>query len=385
LPDKKIKILHISPDGKLYGTERHILALVKHSDSNKFEHYVATPERGNFNDELDKIGVQYFIAGRKHGYKSKLDGITAEGSKELYRIMKKEKFDIVHSHLNSFGGIVGRIAGAGSVVHTRHGVFWSEEELANISVKDKYFQKIKSGIFDLTIAIGEYEKNTMIGKFDYDESKIRVTVNGVDTDELNSKIDRTISKKDLFGTDEFIIGTVGRLERQKGFNMLIEAASLIKDSLENIKFVIIGDGSCKDELKNLRDGFGLQDKIEFIPYKENIPDYVHNFDIYISTSLWEGMSYSVQEAMALGKPVIALTSENVSGLKELIEDGVSGILIEKNYIENLAEKIKLLIKDENQRKFLGENAQEREKNYFQEWRTAEDMDKVYAELNVSKI
>ena len=95
MPDKKIKILHISPDGTLYGTERHILALVKHSDSNKFEHYVATPERGNFNDELDKIGIQYFIAGRKHGYKSKLDGITAEGSKELYRIMKKEKFDIV--------------------------------------------------------------------------------------------------------------------------------------------------------------------------------------------------------------------------------------------------------------------------------------------------
>ncbi|MBK9334922.1 MAG: glycosyltransferase [Ignavibacteria bacterium] len=87
-------------------------------------------------------------------------------------MLRKEKFDIVHSHLNSFGGIVGKLAGAPAVVHTRHGVFWSEEELENISVKDKYFQKLKSGIFDASVAIGEYEKNTMVSKLKYNPTKL---------------------------------------------------------------------------------------------------------------------------------------------------------------------------------------------------------------------
>lgn len=384
MPNKKIKILHIAPDGKLYGTERHILALVRHSDTCMFDHYVATPEKGNFNTELDKIGVKYFIAGRKHGYKNKFEGVTEDGSLELYKILRKEKFDIVHSHLNSFGGIVGKLAGAPAVVHTRHGVFWSEEELENISVKDKYFQKLKSGIFDASVAIGEYEKNTMVSKLKYNPDKITVTVNGVDIDKLQAKLNKNLTKKDLFGTDDFIIGSAGRLERQKGFSYFIEAASMLKDLPEKIKFVIIGEGTCKDELIKMREEYGLNDRLIFMDYKENIQDYINNFDIYISTSLWEGMSYSVQEAMALGKPVIAMTSGNVSGLKELIINGVSGILIEENYSASVAENIRSLVNDEAYRKKLGANAMERERDHFQEWRTAEDMDKMYLKLYESK-
>ncbi|MBK8983377.1 MAG: glycosyltransferase [Ignavibacteria bacterium] len=384
MPNKKIKILHIAPDGKLYGTERHILALVRHSDTDKFDHYVATPEKGNFNTELEKIGVKYFIAGRKHGYKNKFEGVTEDGSLELFKILRKEKFDIVHSHLNSFGGIVGKLAGAPAVVHTRHGVFWSEEELENISVKDKYFQKLKSGIFDASVAIGEYEKNTMVSKLNYNPEKITVTVNGVDIDKLHAKLNKNLTKKDLFGTDDFIIGSAGRLERQKGFSYFIEAASMLNDLPEKIKFVIIGEGTCKDELMKMREEYGLSDRLIFMDYKENIQDYINNFDIYISTSLWEGMSYSVQEAMALGKPVIAMTSGNVSGLKELIINGESGILIEENYSASVAENIRSLISDEAYRKKLGVNAMERERNNFQEWRTAEDMDKMYLKLYESK-
>ncbi|MBK9334920.1 MAG: glycosyltransferase family 4 protein [Ignavibacteria bacterium] len=134
----------------------------------------------------------------------------------------------------------------------------------------------------------------------------------------------------------------------------------------------------------MREEYGLNDRLIFMDYKENIQDYINNFDIYISTSLWEGMSYSVQEAMALGKPVIAMTSGNVSGLKELIINGVSGILIEENYSASVAENIRSLVNDEAYRKKLGANAMERERDHFQEWRTAEDMDKMYLKLYESK-
>ncbi|MBK9334921.1 MAG: glycosyltransferase [Ignavibacteria bacterium] len=70
----------------------------------------------------------------------------------------------------------------------------------------------------------------------------------MDIDKLHAKLNKNLTKKDLFGTDDFIIGSAGRLERQKGFSYFIEAASMLKDLPEKIKFVIIGEGTCKDEL-----------------------------------------------------------------------------------------------------------------------------------------
>lgn len=343
------------------------------------------PEEGILSEELNKLKIKYFIAGRKHGYKNKLEGIFGEGSKNLYKLIKTEKFDIVHTHLNSFGGIVAKLAGAPVIIHTRHGVFWSEDELNKISFADRYFQKLKSNFFDMTIAIGEYEKKTLIEKFNYDEKKITTTINGVDVDEINSKVDKFKTKAELFGTDDLIAGLVVRLEKQKGLNFLLDAVNLIKDKISGIKFVVIGNGSQREELINKRNSLGLENNILFLDYKKNILDYVYNFDFMILTSLWEGMSYAVQEAMALSKPVIALTSPNVSGVKEIIVNGETGYLIESDYVNELAKYILVLSKDINRRLKLGRAAMEREKNYFPEWKTASDMEFVYQELHNTKV
>lgn len=381
---RKIRVLHISPDSVIHGTERHILSILKHSDRNEFEHFVVMPDDGDFKEELKKMNIGTFIAGRKHGYKGKLDGIMGKDTRKLFKLIKENKFDIVHSHLNSYGGIVAKLAGAPSVVHTRHGVFWSEDELNNISIPLKYFQKIKSGIFDTTIALGEYEKKTLKEKFSYDENKIASTINGVDVEEINSKVDRTKTKLELFGTDEMIIGLVVRLEKQKGLDYLLDAVNLIKDRIDGIKFVIIGSGSMKEELTNKRNSMGLEEKIIFMDYKKNILDYVNNFDFMVLTSLWEGLSYAVQEAMALGKPVIALTSPNVSGVKEIIVNGETGYLIETDYVNELAKHILLLSNDCHKRSEFGKASMERERVHFPEWKTAEDMEIVYRDLYKSK-
>ncbi|MEZ4690872.1 MAG: glycosyltransferase [Ignavibacteria bacterium] len=381
---KKIRVLHISPDSVIHGTERHILSILKHSNKKEFEHYVVMPDEGDLKEELAKMNIGTFIAGRKHGYKGKLDGILGKDTMKLFKIIKENKFDIVHSHLNSYGGVVAKLAGAPAVVHTRHGVFWSEDELNNISIPLKYFQKIKSGIFDTTIALGEYEKKTLTEKFNYDDNKIESTINGVDVEEINSKVDRSKTKQELFGTDELIVGLVGRLEKQKGLDYLLDAVNLIKDSTDGIRFVIIGSGSMKEELMEKRDRLGLEEKIIFMDYKKNILDYVNNFDFMVLTSLWEGLSYAVQEAMALGKPVIALTSPNVSGVKEIIVNGETGYLIESDYVNELARHILLLSNDCSKRSEFGKASMEREREHFPEWKTAEDMENVYRNLYRSK-
>ncbi len=105
----------------------------------------------------------------------------------------------------------------------------------------------------------------------------------------------------------------------------------------------------------------------------------------VLTSLWEGLSYAVQEAMALSKPVIALTSPNVSGVKEIIVDGKTGYLIEADYANELGKYILILSNDINKRLKFGRAGKLRERVSFPEWRTASDMENIYRQLYNSKV
>lgn len=381
-----IRVLHISPNGELYGTERHILSILKYSDPKKFKHMVITPNKGNFNDIMDGLGIRYFIGGRPHGYSNSiLNLVKLKGFWEIYKVVKQNKVDVVHTHLNSYGGFVAKLFTAAKIVHTRHGVFWSESELNKIGYFMKRFQKIKSHAFDITIAIGTYEMNTLIDIFGYDPKKVRLTYNGVTIDEIIRKVNRSLTKKELFGTEAPVVGAVGRLEKQKGFDKFLFAAKRVIERNKNVKFVIVGEGSLKDQLIKLRNELGLNNNFEFIDYKTNIYDYINCFDIMVQTSLWEGISYVVQEAMALSKPVIALTSKNVSGVKEIIIHGKTGYLVDSDFENRLGEYIIECINDSEKIKNLGAAGFQRVKNDFSEVRTAKDMEKVYTELVNSKI
>ncbi|RPI18813.1 MAG: glycosyltransferase family 1 protein [Ignavibacteriae bacterium] len=377
---KKFKILHISPNGELYGTERHILSIVKYSDKRKFEHTVMLPCSGSFDDILQSIGIRTIIAGRPHGYKHKSGTIFSPGFWKLRREIKMEKPEIVHCHLNSYGLIAAKLAGVKTTVHTRHGVFWTEEELENLSFQTKTLQKIKSALFSSTVAIGEYERNTLINIFNYSPEKISFTYNGVTVDEIESKVDNTKKKMELFGTNDLIIGAVGRLEKQKGFHMLVESAKKVLSEVANVKFVILGDGSLRNYLQGLINEYDITDRFVLMPYKKNVYDYFRNLDIMVQTSLWEGISYVVLEAMALKRPVIALTSPNTSGVKEIIIQGKTGYLIEDNFINLLSEKIIELACNNEKSVRMGLEGYNHVKKKFTEQKTADDMDKVYCKL-----
>ncbi len=373
--------MHISPNGELYGTERHILSIVKYSDRDKFEHHVATPVNGNFNLVLDKIGIKNEIAGRQPNKRNKASGfIESHGLRSLIRLIRREEFDIIHSHLNSYPGFFAKLLTNSKLVHTRHGVFWSETELNNIYFISKEFQKLKSRIFDITIAIGEYEKNTLINILNYNPEKIRLTFNGVNTSELLNKVDERINKQILFNTNDLIVGAVGRLEKQKGFHFLIDAAKDVTKKIKNVKFFILGEGSLRSVLEQQIRSLNLENYFFLLGYKENIYDYVNNFDVMVQTSLWEGISYVVLEAMALGKPVIALTTKHTSGVKEIIQDGTTGYLVDSDHPENIAMCILDIFCDINKLKKMGNESFRRVKNSFSEERTSKDMHDIYLEL-----
>ena len=100
-----IKVLHISPSGILYGTERHILSIVKYADKQKFQHFVVTPNLGNFNELLKNLNIPFFIAGRKPGYKNNLSAVFE--IKDVWPLYKRPLRERVGQVLASRGRGVG--------------------------------------------------------------------------------------------------------------------------------------------------------------------------------------------------------------------------------------------------------------------------------------
>ena len=376
-----IKVLHISPSGILYGTERHILSIVKYADKQKFQHFVVTPNLGNFNELLKNLNIPFFIAGRKPGYKNNLSAVfEIKDVWPLYKIIKNGDFDIVHSHLNFYSCLITKLAGSKKVIHTRHGIFWSEEELKTIGFINRYIQMRKSKMADFTIALSETERNTLIKYFNYSPDKILTIYNGVSVKDVYDSLNPELNKNTIYNTSKYVVGTVGRFERQKGFDILLEIARNVVQRDKDILFVIIGSGSLESYYKEIVDKYNIRDNVLILGYQKNIFDFVNSFDLFVHTSRWEGVPFVILEAMALKKPIAAISHPNVTGISEVIINGESGLLAENNYIQTMTDFIFNLKNNRNLQEDLAARSFERVKNIYTEENMSDEMHKIYNKL-----
>ena len=201
-------------------------------------------------------------------------------------------------------------------------------------------QKYNAVSFGVTIS--EYNKK-------YLSSKLNRSF-GSELNTIHCGVDLSEMKYSRQGRHVHDILTVGRLDEIKGFKYLIEACSLLK--AENVNFTchIVGEGPLKEELLTLRNQLGLQQQVEFLGVlkQEEVKKLLKKATMFVlpsvktSTGNMDGIPVALMEAMAIGIPVI---STNVSGIPELIEDGVNGYLCEPKNVKDLAKKITLLLAD----------------------------------------
>lgn len=142
-----------------------------------------------------------------------------------------------------------------------------------------------------------------------------------------------------------VIGTIASFVSRKGHSYLIEAISILKkNKIDNFRVVLVGEGPIKTEIQNQVELFGLKDMITFTGYRPDTPEITQIFDLFVYPSTWEGVPYSILEAMAGGKPVIATA---VGGIPEVVIDGQTGIIVPPADPSALAQAIgKLLLNPE---------------------------------------
>jgi glycosyltransferase involved in cell wall biosynthesis len=227
---------------------------------------------------------------------------------------------------------------------------------------------------DLLIAECESSRGFLLKKLAYAPSKVITIRNGVDLAGWSpSKIDRQKKRLELrLGAADVLIGSIGRLDRQKGFPTLIAAMARLKAT--PLRCVILGDGPERTRLEALIREHHLERSVWLLGEKGEIPSWLSAFDIYCLPSLWEGLPNALLEAMALGLPVVA---SGVDGVPEAVVSGKNGLLVPPAHPAALAGALKSLVNDPAQRASLGADAKATVSERFTLRRMIGEYEKAY--------
>jgi len=182
--------------------------------------------------------------------------------------------------------------------------------------------------------------------------KIAVIPNGVDIKRFEDSVDSSEMRSSLgLTTGNFVIGGIGRLSKQKGFDILIKAISLLPSN--NIHGLLIGEGEEREYLIQLSRDLGLEDRIHFAGYRSDVERLLQVVDLYVQPSRFEGMPNALLEAMAAGLPIVA---SEVDGNRDLIKNGFNGWLVPPEDERALALAIDSALSDRSEAVRRGQEA-----------------------------
>ncbi len=285
------------------------------------------------------------------------------------RFLEKEEFDIIHLHglyppEIGFWVLVFAKTTICCTFHTRGFKRLPFSQFASLSFRP-YTKKLV-GRIAVSQAAKEWIEPFLPGEY-------RIIPNGVDTDRFSPNL---ISREREDG--EKIILFVGRLDKRKGAHLAIESFPLIKKRFPKTRLLIVGQGPEERSLLPLVKKIDPK-RINFLGYvsRKELPSFYASCDVYISPALGgESQGIVLLEAMACGKPVVA---SNIEGYREVVTDGENGLLFNPKRVDELAEKVSLILKDGEFAKILGERARKRAEEYS--WkRIAKRIEEYYLEL-----
>jgi len=263
---------------------------------------------------------------------------------KLYKKYKKSKSNILHIHFAFPEGYIGYIVKKKyntNYILTVHGSDIHTIPFKNINYKKMVLKALNNA--KIVIFVSKYlsEKAKEIG---YKKGNYYIIPNGIDLDKFHI-IKRDIALENIdFKSNKIYIGYIGNLLKIKGVDKLPRIFNKISQAINNICFVIIGNGSLKENIKKALDSYNLLDKTIFIRCIPNsiIPYYLNAFDILLIPSRNEGLSSILLESLSCGTPVIA---SNVGGMPEILKNNISGYLVDlnNNFIDNFSKQILITI------------------------------------------
>ncbi len=369
---KKSKILLLINSLAGGGAERQFIELVKRLNRDKYDISIClTVENGVWYDELLRENFDIKVLNKKNKF-----DITVIF--KLAKLIKEKKPDIVHCWLFYSIGIS---LIASFFIRRKMKIISSIRECP-LKFNFYYFlTKLLQRRIEKFIAISNFVKKKLIRDGIFSE-KIVVVHNGLDIKEIEKKYSKSLLSKlskESFGLkkDDSTVGFIGRLEPVKGVEYFLMAIPYVKKEITDIKFMVVGEGSLKNSLKELVEKLKIENNVIFTGFRKDVYKIIKTIDILVVPSLIETLSSVSIEAGVFKKPVIATS---VGGIPEVVEDGVTGLLVPSKDPERMAEAILQLLKDEDLRMKMGEAGRKKVESFFNIEQTVKKTEEIYDKL-----
>lgn len=323
---KKLKILFVHQNLDMGGAERLRYQVIKCLDTDKYDLEVCCLEhKGEIGEDIEKLGYKVFCLNQRANLFNPLIFL------KLYRLIKNRKYDIVQSSMfyaNYYAGIAAFFAGVRVILFEEHGIYlWKAKYKVFIFI-DKLLAKMTTKI----IACSETVRRFISFQERIPRDKIITIYNFVDDLENGILLNKSEARKKFnFPQDLFLIGIIGYLKIEKGHKYLFQALPLLNFS--DYKLLVIGNGYLEKELKEMVSRLGLENRVSFMDKSDKVFEIMKALDVLVIPSDNEGMPMVLLEAMKYFLPVVA---SRVSGIREVIEDGKTGILVTKKKPERIA-------------------------------------------------
>ncbi len=339
----KLKILQIIPDLNISGAEIMLENLIMGMNLNKYEIKVVSFYNIHtiLTDRIEKSGIEIIYLNKTRGFDITL-------YKKIFKTLKKEKPDILHTHRHTllYTVIPGRIYKKDlKMIHTVHNIASKEVPKYSLFLQKIFFKYLKV----IPVAISKNIQQTICKQYKLKEKQVPIIFNGI---QLNNCI-----KKDNYKKTNNILN-IGRFAEQKNHDEMIEIFKEVLNQFPYYKLKLIGEGQLKNTIIEKVKTCGLTEKVEFCGIKDNCYLDLNHSDIFILTSKWEGFPIALIEAMGTGVPCIAY---GVGGITEIIDDGYSGFIAKDK--EDFVKTIIKLIEDDSLRERIGKNAVVKSKEF----------------------
>lgn len=362
----RVRVMHLVFMLRTGGMELGVVKLVNRLNRSRIASSICSCKPADGVKARLAADVPLFELNRRHGNDPWLVA-------QLWRLLKRERPHVLHTHAWGTlceGLIAARLAGVPVVVHGEHGTLDTRRRTV-------WVQRWAWRRADQVLSVSSLLANRMATAIGFPGARIQTIRNGIDVEKF-TRGDRAPTRQVLgISSQELVIGTVGRLAPVKDHGNLLNALSILKRRGARFQALVVGDGALREALEAQAAALGVRHSVRFLGNRDDIDHLLAAFDIFVLPSRSEGLSNTILEAMAAGLPVVAT---RVGGAEELLEHGISGLLVAPQDPPGLAQALMRLGADVALRQSLGSAGQRRAARDFSMESMAHGYENLYLDL-----
>ncbi len=370
-----IKVLHVVTRF-IAGAGGNTLLSALGADHERYEVWVAGAEGGSLWERAEENGIKTVKLRRFREVISILDDLAVLG--ELVRLIRRERFSIVHTH-STKGGVLGRVAAwlcrTPVVVHTIHG--FSTHDFMRRRRRWAYLaiERAVRPLTDAFLAVAPDVAREAVEKRLAPPGGVFVVPSAVELERIPTEAEPQMRVELDVPVDAPLVGTVGRLDYQKAPLDFVRMAAQVAEALPETWFVMVGDGPLADATRKEAERLGV--KVLFTGFREDAARIAACFDVFVISSLYEGLGRALTEALASGRPV---ASTAVNGVVDLVQHGSTGLLAPPADPKALARAVTWLLEHPDDAQTMGAAGAARVHSLFHPATMCFLIEQIYARL-----